>query len=90
MTSSTWLFFYLQLDLVNVLQISIGMDSSTLGCLGNEEKMTFIKGKSESPDECRPEISFKNNILDVGVRRPTFSSSLFRQFIRLKQSRLRP
>lgn len=40
-------FFYPQLDLVNILQISIGMDSSTLGCLENEEKMTFIKDKSE-------------------------------------------
>lgn len=55
MTLSTWLkkvffFFHPQLDLVNVLQISIGMDSSTFGCLGNDEKMTFTKDESESPD----------------------------------------
>lgn len=42
MTSST------QLDLVNVLQTSTGTDSSTLSCLGNEEKMTFANDKSET------------------------------------------
>lgn len=83
-------FFNPQLDLVNILQISTGTDSSTLSCLGNEEKMTFANDKSETVlihAGLRSRLKTTWWMSPCIARRMAIdSSSSFREFIRQKNN----